>query len=73
MDQQEFKTLPVIKRIEEVELRRDLGESSAEIKEALGLTRYELSHLNRLSKKLCPEARKLINGTICQRVMPAPL
>tara|TARA_B110000211_G_C14089941_1_gene558472 strand:- start:3546 stop:4061 length:516 start_codon:yes stop_codon:yes gene_type:complete len=60
MDQQEFKTLPVIKRIEEVELRRDLGDSSAEIKEALGLTRYELSHLNRLSKKLCYEARKLI-------------
>lgn len=60
MEQQEFKALPVIKRIEEIELRRDLGDSSAEIKEALGLNRYELSHLNRLSKKLCPEARKLI-------------
>lgn len=60
MNQQEFKTSPVIKRIEEVELRRELGDTSAEIKEALGLTRYELSHLNRLSRKLCPEARKLI-------------
>lgn len=51
---------PVIQRVEEVELRLELGDSNAEIKEALGLTRYELSHLNRLSKKLCPEARKLV-------------
>lgn len=40
MDQQEFKTLPVIKRIEEVELRRDLGDSSAEIKSAGENGRY---------------------------------
>lgn len=61
MDQKEFKALPVIKRVEEIELRRELGHSNERIKEALGLTRYELSHLNRLSKNLNPEARKLID------------
>lgn len=60
MDAQEFKDLPVVKRVEEVELRLELGDSNAEVKEALGLTRYELSHLNRLSKKLTPATRKLL-------------
>jgi ParB-like chromosome segregation protein Spo0J len=61
MDAQTFKNLPVSKRIEEIELRLELGETGPEIKENLELSRYELSHLKRLSKRLTPEARKLIS------------
>lgn len=60
MAKAEFKELPIIQKMEEVELRKSLGDSSAMIKADLSLTRFELSHLNRLIKNLSVEARKLI-------------
>ncbi|MCE0759476.1 MAG: hypothetical protein SWN10_13545 [Pseudomonadota bacterium] len=56
----EFAQLPIIKRVEAVEDLESEGLSAREIKAELGLTRYQLSHLKRLSRKLTPESRFLI-------------
>jgi ParB-like chromosome segregation protein Spo0J len=60
MDAPVFKDFPVIDRIEALESHLKRKETPAAIKEALGLSRHEMSHLNRLRKNLAPESRKLI-------------
>lgn len=62
MDQEEFKKLGVIEKVVAIE-EMDRGKASArEIKEQLGLNRYDLSHLRRLSRNLTPVSRGLLQA-----------
>lgn len=56
----EFKALPFADRLDEVERRLAIGDTRAEIREALGITRFELSHLCRISRELEDTTKQLI-------------
>ena len=56
-----FRRLAIVQRIEAVSQRLASYESSDSIKQGLGLSRYELSHLRRLDRKLSGPTKQLIS------------
>lgn len=61
MTPEEFRKLPIIKRVNVVSKRLASGDSRDLIKKELGINRYELSHLRRLDKHLAHSSRSLID------------
>lgn len=61
MTPEDFRKLPIIERLDALAARTAAQESSHSIKKALGLNRYELSHLRRLDRCLSDTAKHLIN------------
>lgn len=61
MTPEDFRKLSIIERLEALAARTAAQESSHSIKKALGLNRYELSHLRRLDRCLSDTAKHLIN------------
>lgn len=57
---EEFKNLPVIERVKMIENLEYLKISAAEIKQRFEISRYELSHLRRLSKRLSDTVKSII-------------
>lgn len=60
VDVTNFRNLPAIKKLDELERRLAIGDTSAEICSGLNINRYELSHLKRVSRKLSDTAKQLI-------------
>lgn len=62
MGQEEFKKLGVIERVLLIEEMDQDRVSAGDIKKQLGLNRYDLSHLRRLSRNLTPVSRGLLQA-----------
>lgn len=57
---EEFKNLPVMEKVKIVENLEYLKVSTTEIKQRFEISRYELSHLKRLSKRLSDTVKSII-------------
>lgn len=60
MTPEDFRKLSIIERIDTLSARLSAGDSSDLVKREFGLSRYELSHLRRLTKNLTDTTRHLI-------------
>lgn len=60
MNAGDFKSLSAIRKLDEIERRLAIGDTSAEICADLAITRYELSHLKRVSRNLSDTTKHLI-------------